>query len=963
MCKKLVLQAGLICLLLGACCGLVSANTSWTGQADDNFWMSPDNWDNGVPDLETDAIIDGQPDGQLPAHLVEIDAEAAAESNVLRMAGEADATLEITGGTYLMGGGGEIGLGHAAIINMSGGEVTQSGYLQFGRISEAQLNISGGKYYAEHTFRLGGYEGGVGILNVTGGEFLKVGAETLQSGAGEAFINISGGICDISGELQLGYSSSADAYYEVNLEGGTFITRDAANLGMATNGNQYGEVNIYDGAQWIAHGNLQPGFRGDTVMNMHGGTVWVGGDFTVAYGSHCVNRWATGQLNMYGGQITVENTFYAGMWEGHPEVYLEGGTVECNYLDIRNRPGAVTVFDITGGTLIINGDRRDLIDGYVSAGLLTGYGSDRAVSIEYADGKTIVTADVELLRKAGTPSPANYATAVSSDVSLDWEPGEDVQSFSGHILYFGPEYSDVDESADPYAILDAPGFELTDLQLGQTYYWRVDQVDAGQTYTGDVWQFTVADYVIVDNFEQYDTYMINNYWIDGLSDWQNGSTVYVTSSARTGQQAMRIDYSHTGSTAGSEVTLSSGDMDCGSNWTQKGVKGLTLYFRGAADNTAEAMYVLVSDQSNEAMIEFGDAEATALTGWTEWNIAFADIEAQGVNLSSISSLTIGISQEASGQGTILVDDIRLYVPRCVPAEGPLGDFTGDCFVDYYDLRLLTSDWLESGEFITGAPYDADGLLAYYTFEQTDSLGWYVYDSSGNDHTAEVFGPQIVYDQQRDSNVAKFEIVEDFIIVLDSEDESDFDLTDAVTVAMWIKPDSNDQWARAFMKSASYGFMIASDNAVIWYCAGSGAGGWGDVPGGRVEDGQWHHIAGVFDITSEPARMELYVDGVLVAADVPTSGIDSTSSPVILGQQTATGGAGTQFLGLMDEVMVFDYALSEAEIAGLVAGQGQDLYQPLDNPELDIYEDGKIDFMDFSVLADQWLTEQLWPEGL
>ena len=31
-----------------------------------------------------------------------------------------------------------------------------------------------------------------------------------------------------------------------------------------------------------------------------------------------------------------------------------------------------------------------------------------------------------------------------------------------------------------------------------------------------------------------------------------------------------------------------------------------------------------------------------------------------------------------------------------------------------------------------------------------------------------------------------------------------------------------------------------------------------------------------------------------------------------------------------------------------------------DPQVDLYEDKKIDFKDYAVLADQWLDEQLWP---
>jgi hypothetical protein len=55
-----------------------------------------------------------------------------------------------------------------------------------------------------------------------------------------------------------------------------------------------------------------------------------------------------------------------------------------------------------------------------------------------------------------------------------------------------------------------------------------------------------------------------------------------------------------------------------------------------------------------------------MPGWTEWNIdlqAFAD---QGVNLTNVDTITIGLGDRnnptAGGAGMMYFDDIRLYAP-------------------------------------------------------------------------------------------------------------------------------------------------------------------------------------------------------------------------------------------------------------------------------------------------------------
>jgi hypothetical protein len=72
-----------------------------------------------------------------------------------------------------------------------------------------------------------------------------------------------------------------------------------------------------------------------------------------------------------------------------------------------------------------------------------------------------------------------------------------------------------------------------------------------------------------------------------------------------------------------------------------------------------------------------------------------------VNLADVNSITIGFGDrnnpQAGGAGKMYFDDIRLYWPRCVPAEVTLSqaDLNSDCVVDYRDLEIMTGDWLST----------------------------------------------------------------------------------------------------------------------------------------------------------------------------------------------------------------------------------------------------------------------------
>jgi hypothetical protein len=59
-------------------------------------------------------------------------------------------------------------------------------------------------------------------------------------------------------------------------------------------------------------------------------------------------------------------------------------------------------------------------------------------------------------------------------------------------------------------------------------------------------------------------------------------------------------------------------------------------------------------------VDNDDPEAATALGWTEWNISLQDFADQGVNLSNVNSITIGLSSVTGGTGMLYIDDIRLY---------------------------------------------------------------------------------------------------------------------------------------------------------------------------------------------------------------------------------------------------------------------------------------------------------------
>jgi hypothetical protein len=149
------------------------------------------------------------------------------------------------------------------------------------------------------------------------------------------------------------------------------------------------------------------------------------------------------------------------------------------------------------------------------------------------------------------------------------------------------------------------------------------------------------------------------------------------------------------------------------------VVGLTPSFTsqdiGIKNNVAAPVYVTLQDSgARTATVTHVDPNILLNTAWQVWDIPLSAFA--GVNKNAITKLTVGVGTHSVSTGTIYVDDIRLYIPRCLPnLLKPLADFTNDCIVDYADLDIMAEQWLTSGSNLEAdVYYDNNVNLKDYT---------------------------------------------------------------------------------------------------------------------------------------------------------------------------------------------------------------------------------------------------------
>jgi hypothetical protein len=270
-------------------------------------------------------------------------------------------------------------------------------------------------------------------------------------------------------------------------------------------------------------------------------------------------------------------------------------------------------------------------------------------------------------------NPANGAVDVTQSPVLSWTPGFG----ASHEIYFGTDSASLELKGS--GNLGSESFEPGQLEWNTTYYWRVDEANSANTdspWTGPIWSFTTANFLIVDDFEAYndldpadtESNRIFNAWIDGFDNPAvNGSVVGYANPpfaeqtvVHSGNQSMPFEYNN--AVGKSEATLNLTLTDK-RDWTVNGVNTLTIWHRGSLSNAAEQMYVVLN---GNAGVDNDNPEAALNRSWTEWSIDLQAFTDQGINLTNVNTITLGFGNRANptagGSGMVFFDDIRLYPP-------------------------------------------------------------------------------------------------------------------------------------------------------------------------------------------------------------------------------------------------------------------------------------------------------------
>ena len=561
---------------------------------------------------------------------------------------------------------------------------------------------------------------------------------------------------------------------------------------------------------------------------------------------------------------------------------------------------------------------------------------------------------------ACNPIPVDGAKNVSTDAALSWSTGQYAEK---HKVYLSTDFAAVASGAgvvdEPPQPQDANSFDPGGLELGTTYYWRIDEVNDQNIRPGEVWSFTTSDHFIVDDFEQYNFFPPtdpNHNWI--YETWKNVMVYLWTEQTREcSMKSMEYSYSYGRYSAYSETTRT---FNPPQNWASTGAKVLELYFYGMSNNAVSQIYLVLNDGNSEIVLPYpGDANDITKETWQPWRIELQEL--QDIDLSNIESIAIGFyadpnNPSGDGSGTVLFDDIQLYSSLCLEENMPDADFNGDCLVNFEDLEEMAFSWLDTGYNIypVAAP---EAPVAWYEFENNTN------DSAGDAHgrtrgkptyTQGVYGRAISFDGYEDA------------VEIDHAADIFSKISTEITIAFWqYGADSPYHTDTLCCSNYTYG---GDDPAIAinlgcwrrpgkyhWDCGSP----WsfdnklsGNHRYASEWFGRWNHWA--FTKDTEAGTMQIFLNGLLydsrTGAESPISGITSF--------EIGSGWYGG-YDGLIDDFRIYDYALTQPEIAH-VATNGTGIFDQTLMTPADLNGDNKIDFADFALLADHWLENQIWP---
>jgi Concanavalin A-like lectin/glucanases superfamily len=178
------------------------------------------------------------------------------------------------------------------------------------------------------------------------------------------------------------------------------------------------------------------------------------------------------------------------------------------------------------------------------------------------------------------------------------------------------------------------------------------------------------------------------------------------------------------------------------------------------------------------------------------------------------------------------------------------------------------------------------------------------------NTAAIFGPSESYMVENDNSAGGIPLID---FAKPNGANAQF------SVEVWVNgPAEQNSSGSAIVTKGPVGsdaFLIdaSGSGGSFRFSTRKSGGGTSQIYSSSYPDGNWHHLVAVCDEAN--GSTTLYVDGVNAGTvtGVGGTGLYSSTYPIAIGSQSYGLGSSSQFNGIIDDVAVYNYALSSAQV--------------------------------------------------
>ncbi|MHC4665339.1 MAG: LamG domain-containing protein [Planctomycetota bacterium] len=301
----------------------------------------------------------------------------------------------------------------------------------------------------------------------------------------------------------------------------------------------------------------------------------------------------------------------------------------------------------------------------------------------------------------------------------------------------------------------------------------------------------------------------------------------------------------------------------------------------------------------------------------------------------------------------------------------MGDFTGprgvpDCVVDLADIGYIAeNEWLRSDanlvDIMEDEPCDAN-LLGHWKLDSDPC------DSSGYNHYGYIDGTAYSWVTGHDgeeSNPALEFTDTCRLLVPDDNNTPALRPKYQVSVSAWVYSKGQSTNARVVVKGAdnheTYVVEVSDEDNVTFKVRDVNDSEYNAST--SMSQNEWIHVAGTYDGNVVKCYVNAELRKTTDANFVVVKGwtLSQDQSGLAIGNRS--DGTNRQFKGIVDDVRIYDYALSAGEIAWLATdGTGyRRLRSPANLYDLELPGEKSVNFRDIALLIEEhWLEEKKWP---